>query len=109
MVREVRSPATSIIVIFTLAICLICPLVEMFDQWDHSLQTGSDTEYALVILALCVGVAYWFAWFVSKISPPDFPAEERYESPASQCFSTPLGLHSIIPLSISPPVLALRI
>jgi len=28
------------------------------------MQTGSDTEYALVVLALCVGVAYSFARFI---------------------------------------------
>lgn len=41
-----------------LAICLLCPLVDMFDQWDSALQTGHDTEYPLVILALCVGAAF---------------------------------------------------
>jgi hypothetical protein len=29
----------------------------MFDHWDHELQTGNDTEYALVLLALCIGAA----------------------------------------------------
>lgn len=41
-----------------LAICLLCPLVDMFDQWDSAFRTGHDTEYPLVILALCVGAAF---------------------------------------------------
>jgi len=26
----------------------------MFDHWDDTIQTGNDTEYGLVVLALCV-------------------------------------------------------
>jgi hypothetical protein len=40
-----------------LAICLGAPIVEMFDQWDHTLQDGNDTEANFVIAALCIGVA----------------------------------------------------
>jgi len=47
-----------------LAICFVCPIVEMFDHWNHTAQTGTDTEYALVVVALCVGVAYSFERFI---------------------------------------------
>jgi len=40
-----------------LAICIGGPIVEMFDQWDHTLQDGNDTEADAVVAALCVGVA----------------------------------------------------
>jgi hypothetical protein len=40
-----------------LAICIGGPVVEMFDQWDHTLQDGNDTEANVVIAALCIGVA----------------------------------------------------
>src|SRR5437899_9117063 len=40
-----------------LAICIGAPVVEMFDQWDHTLQDGNDTEANVVIAALCIGVA----------------------------------------------------
>jgi len=59
-----RSRASRITVTLALLTCLICPLVETFDNWDRTMQTGSDTEYALVVLALCVGVAYSFARFI---------------------------------------------
>jgi hypothetical protein len=29
----------------------------MFDQWDHTLQDGNDTEANAVVAALCIGVA----------------------------------------------------
>jgi hypothetical protein len=38
------------------AICVGGPIVEMFDQWDHTVQDGKDTEADAVIAALCVGI-----------------------------------------------------
>ncbi len=52
------SRAAVMIVLLT---CVVCPVVETFDHWDHTLQTGHDTEYTLVLLALCVGAVYTFA------------------------------------------------
>ncbi len=40
-----------------LAICIGAPILEMFDQWDRTLENGNDTEINLVVVALCVGVA----------------------------------------------------
>src|SRR6266436_4124356 len=57
-IPTMRSRLLHVGTVFILVVCLICPLVELFDHWDHTLQTGNDTEYTLVILALCVGVAY---------------------------------------------------
>lgn len=44
-----------------LAACFICPVMQMFDHWDHELKTGQDTETTFVILALCVGATIAFA------------------------------------------------
>ena len=44
-------------IVAILAVCLGGPIVEMFDQWDHTLQDGNDTEANVVIAALCIGVA----------------------------------------------------
>jgi hypothetical protein len=35
--------------------CFLCPVLEMFDHWDHTLKTGKDTESSVMILAVCVG------------------------------------------------------
>jgi hypothetical protein len=51
---SLRRFATGII----LAICIGAPVLEMFDQWDRTLQDGNDTEINLVVVALCVGVAF---------------------------------------------------
>ena len=41
-----------------LAISLGAPIAELFDTWDQTLQTGSDTEANMVVVVLCVGVAF---------------------------------------------------
>jgi hypothetical protein len=41
-----------------LAIALGAPVAELFDSWDQTLQAGSDTEANMVVVVLCVGVAF---------------------------------------------------
>jgi hypothetical protein len=50
---SLRRFATGVI----LAICIGAPILEMFDQWDRTLEDGNDTEINLLVVALCVGVA----------------------------------------------------
>ena len=61
-----------------LTICIVCPLVDLFDQWDHALQTGQDTEYPLVILALCVGAAFALGRLIIRFSPNLLASSIRY-------------------------------
>ena len=51
---SLRRFATGVI----LAICIGAPILETVDQWDRTLQDGNDTEINLVVVALCVGVAF---------------------------------------------------
>jgi hypothetical protein len=44
-------------IVAILAVCLGAPIIELFDQWDHTVQDGNDTEANVVIVALCVGLA----------------------------------------------------
>jgi len=43
-----------------LTVCLVCPILEVFDSWDPPIQSGNDAEYSLVIAALCMGAAFSF-------------------------------------------------
>src|SRR5882762_8875565 len=104
-----RSRTRPIIVAIVLAICLVCPLVDMFDYWDHAPQTGNDTEYTFVILGLCVGALYTFARAVLKIR-----GSSRTRRAAAAGFlriflqgSLNLIVKSLFPAS--PPLTALRI
>lgn len=81
----------------------------MFDNWDHTIQTGSDTEYALVVLALCIGFAYSVARCLFRVSP---------RSTVCVAVSKASRLKSVVSISlgviqfassISPPPVALRI
>lgn len=33
-------------------------ITELFDHWDHTLQTGRDVDYTVVLIAACVGVVF---------------------------------------------------
>jgi len=81
----------------------------MFDHWDHTAKTVSDSEYMFVALASCVGLAYAFAPAISKtlitsairarIVPLRLPARTFHSANSSFIFSIP----------ISPPPVFLRI
>jgi len=105
-----RSHASRIAATLALLVCFVCPLVETFDNWDHTVQTGNDTEYALVVLALCVGVAYSFARFVFKSPLPSFVAKSVSASYGEQSFfSVPCSFSLVLFDATSPPPLPLRI
>jgi hypothetical protein len=110
ILSPMRSQASRAIITLVLITCLVCPLVEMFDHWDHTVQTGNDTEYALVVLALCIGVAYSFARYIFKSpfvrSAAAFVSDLCARKPLP-CFSC--NSLAVIPFSPSPPALALRI
>ncbi len=93
-----------------LAMCLLGPLVDMFDYWDHTPQTGNDTEYTFVIVGLCVGALYTFARVALKISG----SSRSKVAGAVDGFLPSLSLGSLdliaeALISVSPPLSALRI
>lgn len=93
-----------------LLICLVCPILEVFDSWDHTAQSGNDTEYTLVLVGLCTGVAYTLSRYVAA-SPTTSAVSELIQSFSA---SRPLALGTrssffIVPIPLSPPALALRI
>jgi hypothetical protein len=103
-------PAFRIIAAVALLICLVCPLLETFDTWDHTAQTGSDTEYGFVIVALCVGAAYSFARLVFKTGLRGFVGGNT-DTRQSAGYSSVARSGSALLISdaISPPILRLRI
>lgn len=90
ILEAMLSRASRITVALALLICLICPLVETFDNWDHTIQTGNDTEYSLVVLAL--GVAYSYARLFFKSRLRGFVAKSVFARCALKSFlSIPSG------------------
>jgi hypothetical protein len=72
--------AKRLIVAVILVISIGAPIVEMFDQWDRTLEDGNDTEATMVVAALCVGLALLVA---TAISSPHRPLSALLDSPPS--------------------------
>jgi hypothetical protein len=104
-----RSRAFRITAALALLTCLLCPLVETFDTWDHTMQTGNDTEYGLVVLALCVGVAYSFARFMFKSALLGFIAKSVFASFAQKSPFPPVYTFIALLCDATSPPLPLRI
>jgi hypothetical protein len=107
---SMRSRTSRLIAAVILVTCIVCPLVDLFDNWDHAIQTGNETEYALVVLALCVGLAYSIARFI--LTFPLFRCAGDLVSKLCACRFLPFtfcGPFFVFPIPLSPPALALRI
>jgi|SRR5882672_10691181 len=109
MLWPMRSRASVTIATLILAVCLVCQVAEIFDQWDHTLQTGNDTEYTFVVLALCAGVAYSLKWFIPRITLPDSQtATIPYRSSSPQ-YCTLTNWTSSLAIPVSPPATSMRV
>jgi hypothetical protein len=51
-----------------LLICLGGHIAETFDVWDHTLQTGNDVEYTLVMVALVAGAGFGLAHVAAVVT-----------------------------------------
>jgi hypothetical protein len=105
IIRSVGSRIFRAVATLALLICFVCPVLEMFDHWDQTLQTGQDTEYTFVILALCVGAVCALA----KVIVTFFPglAAARFISPFCCCEGSVFPITwsaALAPLSESPPL-----
>lgn len=104
-----RARISQAIAALALAISIICPILEIFDHWDHTLKTGTDTEYMLVALALCVGLMYSVARMMIALCGSFFAKVAAYicsnkNSAVLSLFAVPLSA-----ASESPPLFSLRI
>lgn len=105
-----RSRFSRIVVASALLICFVCPVLEVFDHWDRTLQTGNDGEYTAVVLALCVGAMYSVARTVIKLSAAE-PGKQKHSAVYDRA-SALTETHRLFPgfsIPASPPVLELRV
>src|SRR5258708_33328437 len=103
--RQMRTRVSYGVAVIALVICFVCPALEMFDHWDHTLQTGNDTEYTVVLLALCVGMVCALARLI-VIFPPN-SSSAIATSIACNLNGSLLSMIHTIPLgsaSASPPL-----
>lgn len=107
-----RSRFSRIVVASALLICFVCPLLEVFDRWDHTLQTGNDGEYMAVVLALCVGAMYSIARSMIGVSAPESIGQSEYDARANAHVCVLTANHRLFPgflIPASPPALELRV
>jgi hypothetical protein len=43
-------------IVFLVAVLLSGHVTELIDQWDHTMTTGRDVDYSLVVVAACAGI-----------------------------------------------------
>lgn len=89
-------------------VCLICPILEVFDTWDPPIESGNDTEYALVIAALCLGAAYLFVRATVEFFPESLVAGLKLASVLLRVSISLCRLDFGVS-DTSPPALSLRI
>lgn len=65
----VRSRIIRAVATLTLLTCFVCPVMQMFDHWDHELRTGQDTEYTLMLVTLCAGAVCALAKLIVTFVP----------------------------------------
>jgi hypothetical protein len=79
--------------------------MQMFDTWDHELQTGQDTESTVFVFALCVGATFVVLKAAVKLLQP---SRSRRTESADNGFSNLLEASVYIPAAAtlfpSPPV-----
>jgi len=102
------ASASRIVAVLALITWFVCPVLETFDNWDHTDQTGNDTEYAFVILALCVGVAYSIVRFTVN-SEALASGARSVVGPVRKLFSLLVALSLPVLTATGPPLLPLRI
>jgi hypothetical protein len=92
-----------------IAVCVVVPMVEAFDTWDHTLSDGNDTEANVVIAALCVGVALTLGTSIVVTPPRSIATDARFQ-PTLPIANFTVNRHSATPIPTSnPPPLPLRI
>jgi hypothetical protein len=92
-----------------LTVCFICPMVEMFDHWHDAVETGSDTEYTVVVLALCIPVAVSFSRFFHRAVRLVRAAAAQFNPQKSPCRVSEAEFAFVFLSATSPPILSLRI
>lgn len=62
-----RRSLVQIGAVLILAVCVTGHVSEIFDHWDHTLQTGNDIDYSTVIVALIAGAVLGLAHVAARL------------------------------------------
>ena len=99
-----------VVLTLTLLTCLVCPVMQTLDRWDHEAQTGQDTESALVVVVLCLGVTFSLVQVILETYRGSQSARNNTEcSPLRRSLQILIGAAATVLTSASPPPTILRI
>ena len=108
LLDSVASRTLRTMIALVLLTVVVCSVSEMLDDWDHTVQTGVDTESTLVLMALCVGAMIAFAKFVFQSRGDEAVSDVQAPLPTVRpravegraFFVVPIPLGSRVPLRI---------
>lgn len=89
--------------------CLLCPLSESLDVWHATLDGGSDTEFALVVAALSVGVGFVAVRLILISECIASVYNSVLAQPPREIWAFTFGSRWLRFTATGPPLLALRI
>ena len=100
---NMRRAIIRVVVVAVVATCFACPVLQMFDRWDHGEAKGKDTESTTMMVAISVGLA--IAEAASVFKTPVIHAR-GIDSVYSSCDWRAPGFANLpIPVNQPPPVL----
>jgi|SRR5579872_2316475 len=95
-------------VLLIVAAMLTGHVTELFDHWDHTLRTGRDADYPLVVIAACIGLGFVAAKSLIVLTRERRGNADFAEESTASLYSVVLTRSSI--LGPSPPLaVSLRI
>jgi hypothetical protein len=103
----VRGRVQRLFIAILLTICVGAPMVEMFDQWDHTIQDGNDTEANLVVVVVCIGIGVLSIRSLLRHTRP-YRSDSRIVLPLS-LFGEHVLAFLALPVPASSPPATLRI
>ena len=100
-----RSRVIQVVILAVVMVCLWAHISELFDTWDHTLETGNEIESTLAAVALCVGASVVFMSVLFRL----FCKLLLGICPSFVFQQLPLRTFDVIPILLSPSPPPLRV
>jgi uncharacterized membrane protein YbhN (UPF0104 family) len=108
IITSMRRMLLRWVVVLAVAVMLCGHVTELFDHWDHTLTTGKDADYSIVLVAACAGFVFLVANYVTSLRGRSRANEYSPMLTLSPVFRTIFAETSDTGPS-PPPILAIRI
>ena len=96
-----RWPA--LVALLALGTTVGCTVSQMFDRWDNELQTGQDSEFAYVVIALCLAVVILLVQRIPAIACVLATAIVSLLCDSSSFWRASVGVSEVMAVSLARP------